>query len=93
MEAYKVCKISPYGHEEEVSYFLFRETAQEDFNNRLNEIDSEVTVKPVLPHMAKRNVIMFATYEVEVSWQSDCGTEYDVDHWELAIEKIEIHEG
>jgi len=94
-EAYKVTNVSGYGHEIDTSYYFFRESAHEEFERRLKELHSDKEIgeiKVFQPSPNELHIIKKATYEVGVSFMTDCGMEYDVDHYDLLIQQITINE-
>jgi hypothetical protein len=102
MEIYKVSELDYMGFEKDTKYFQFRESANEHFYKKLEELKKEVPLaskndldgeEPIIFHELKpfrKNFVRSATLMYWESFHTECGTEHDIYQMALEITKHEL---
>lgn len=103
MNIYKVCQLTRWGHEDNVSYFKSPISAEKDFHKRVKKaiLTEELPTRDQLDggppwkiriggKRFNKQIKMSAEIRYWDSCHTDCGTEYDIEGYDILFEQITV---
>lgn len=108
MKIFKVSNLTRWGHEEDEKYYLSPITAEKEFHKRLKKgitsedlptrdsMDGSPSWKVILPDknpFSNIKIKLLATIHYWDSYETDCGTEADINSYDIIFQEIDIQDG